>query len=146
MHTDCQMPGNTLKQASVVLMRVVWWVWRVGCKSLNCISIISPFTSQFSESLSDAPCQGSWFLGEEHCTRRELWPMMTAWRSISSHSSCSFCLLLLPGSSNRSLFQVLRLVGSWPGYTAQEGTGVNCFCCYRWADWEDMKTLLRRGS
>uniref|UniRef100_A0A8C5ITC8 Mammalian ependymin-related protein 1 n=2 Tax=Passeriformes TaxID=9126 RepID=A0A8C5ITC8_JUNHY len=54
---------------------------------------------------------------------------------ISSHSSCSFCLFLPPGSSSHSLFQVLGLVGSRPGYTAQEGTGVNCCCCYRFFEY-----------
>lgn len=43
-------------------------------------------------------------------------------------------------------FQVLDLIGSQPGYTVQEGTEVNCFCCYRWAGWEEIKTLLRGGS
>lgn len=141
-----RMPGNSLKQASVVLVRVVWWGVECWLYKPHLISIISPFTSQFTESLSDAPCQGCWFLGEEHCPRGScgLWWLHGGASSLTSTVKCvCFCpqaAAIIP------FFQVLDLVGSQPGYTVQERTGVNCFCCYRWAGWEEIKTLLRGGS
>ena len=66
MRAGSQTLGNSLKHAAVVLVRVVCcWGMEACCTSLNfCISIISQFMSRFTESLSDVPCQGGWFLGE----------------------------------------------------------------------------------
>lgn len=111
---------------------------------MSCISIINLFTSQLTESLSNVPCQGSWFLAEEHCIRRNCSPWwLHGWASRLTptvHSVC-FCtqaaaIILI------SKFLILLEVGQ----AIQEGTGVNCFCCYRWTGWEEIKTLLRGGN
>lgn len=57
-----------------------------------------------------------------------------------------FCLFLPTRSNSSFPFQVLDLVGGWPGYRVEGSSEANCLRCYRWAGWEEMKTLFTGGG